>query len=222
MTLAEKWLRELFASYAELSSYDSKGHLHLFEIAEYVQVRKAGQAIDDKGNLICSSAYVHPTAQVKNSIIGPNASIYEYVTVRDSLIEANSVVGHCGEVARSIIGKDVSLPRFNYIGGSIIGRSVRVGGCVSTATRRFDDADVMLRYKEDQLPTHQRKFGALIGDGTIIGFASHLNPGVVIGRRCLIGPYTDLRRDVPDDYIIVSDQKLSARVRGSEDFHARK
>ena len=215
-------MRGLFASYGELALLDPGGNLVLFRIAEYVAQRKAGQLVDHQGNLIHGAAYVHPTAQVRNSIIGSGASVHEFTTVRDSLIDANSVIGHCSEVARSIIGARASVPRFNYVGGSILGSEVRLGGCVSIASRRFDQGHISIRYGSERYFTDQPKMGALIGDETMVGFGSHVNPGVIIGRRCLIGPYCDVRRDIPDDYVIVVDQKLAARPRQREDFHARR
>jgi bifunctional UDP-N-acetylglucosamine pyrophosphorylase / glucosamine-1-phosphate N-acetyltransferase len=216
MKSLEEILVGLFSAYSELVSFDPTARLSRLQIPEYISGRLERQVTDDRGNLIHGSAVIHPTAQVSHSIVGPSVRICEFTTVRNCLVSANSVVGHCTEIARTIIGKDCSLPRFNYVGGSILGDRVRLGGCVSIASRRFDQSPVNVHHGAEKHPTNLLKFGALIGDDTIIGFSSHVNPGMIVGQRCLIGPYTDIRRSIPDDYLVVASQKLAVRARRRE------
>ncbi len=71
---------------------------------------------DNRGNHIDSTAKVHPTAKVVNSYVAADVEIYEFVTLRDSVIGPGSVIGHCSEVARSIVFSRCMIARFNYIG----------------------------------------------------------------------------------------------------------
>lgn len=43
----------------------------------------------------------------------------------------------------------------------------------------------------------------LIGDGSFIGFGSHINPGVTIGRNCIVGARSVVTKNV-DDYSVVA------------------
>jgi NDP-sugar pyrophosphorylase family protein len=153
------------------------------------------------------TSMVHPTAEldsrakVSNSIIGPLVKIYEGVTVRDSIIMSSVQVGHSSEVARSVIFPEVSIPRFNYVGGTVIGARTRLGGCVSCATRRIDNADIVL---PTDLPTGVSKFGSVVGRDCHIGFACHLNPGSLLGEECIIHPYVDVRGHIPSKSQLVS------------------
>lgn len=165
-------------------------------------------SLDENGNFISPTAQIHPTAIMKNSYIGHDAKIYEFVSIRDSLIGDGTIVGHCGEIARSIILANCSMPRFNYIGSSIVGSNVRFGGICSLATRRFNDADVAFNDRGKTFPTYLSKFGSIIGDNCLIGFSVHCNPGTIIGKNCLIMPQTELTGVIQPNSIVSSKQKL--------------
>jgi NDP-sugar pyrophosphorylase family protein len=178
-------------------------------LLNFVTTFRRSLQIDENGNHIEAGAWVHPTAIVRNSVILSGANVHEFCSVRDSILRPNCCVGHCSEVARSIIGDHVSLPRFNYVGSSIIGERVRAGGAVSMASQRFDRGEISV----DVNVAPSTKLGAIVGSGTRIGFCAHINPGVSIGHRCLIGPYVDVRSSVPDDSILLAAQRLIQRPR---------
>lgn len=166
-----------------------------------------------------AESYVHPTATVHGtaivtrSILLAGAEVHEFASIRDTIMFPNARVGHACEIARSILGPGVSLPRFNYVGSSILGARVRFGGCVTVATRRFDDERVVLRSSSEHQSTGRLKFGAIVGEDTIVGFGVHINPGITIGRRCLISPLVDLRVSVADDQIVLLGQNINIRPR---------
>lgn len=139
------------------------------------------------------SAEIHPSASVTHSIIGAGVSIYENVVVRNSVVMSGTQIGHASEVARSCVFPGSSIPRFNYVGASVLGSHVRLGGAVSLASRRFDDALVHLSDGSGGDP----KLGSIVGARTLIGFACHVNPGLRIGADCVLQPHVDIRRDVP-------------------------
>jgi len=165
-------------------------------------------SLDGDGNYIDPTSKIHPTAIIKNSYIGPNTKIFEFVNIRQSLIAPNNVIGHCTEVVRSVVLADCSIPRFNYIGSSIIGKNVRFGGVCSLASRRFDDLDVFIRYKNTVTSTHKFKFGSIIGDNCIIGYAVHCSPGTIVGKDCIIMPHLELRGIIANNSVVSSQQKL--------------
>lgn len=186
--------------------------LERFDIGEFIRLMLARtEFLDSAGNLISETARIEAGAIVKNSWVMDDVNVHEGVSIRDSIIMSGARVGHAGEIARSIIGPRVSLPRFNYVGASIVGADVRFGGCVSLATRRYDDQDVTLFSQGRRIPTGRVKFGSIIGEKTIIGYGVHINPGVSIGRRCIISPLLDIRVSIPDDKIVIGDQKIRLR-----------
>lgn len=159
---------------------------------------------------------VHPTATVVRSYVAPGAHVWDYANVRDAVLLENCVVGHGSEVVRSVLFPSCSLPRFNYVGGSVLGEDVRLGGAATMATRRHDDRRVFVRLGGRVVDTGLRKFGCVVGDHARIGFAAHLNPGTLVGRGAFVGPYVDLRSNVPHGAGVVVQQglRLIPNVRG--------
>lgn len=163
---------------------------------------------DNRGNYIHPTARVHSTAQIANSYVAEGVQIYEFVTLRDSVVGPGSVIGHCSEVARSIIMSRCMIPRFNYIGSSIVGNVVEFGGVCSLATERFDNESIFIRDRGLTIDTHLLKFGSIIGDGCMIGYAVHCNPGTIIGRKSIIMPKVEVRGIIPEGCIVSAQQRL--------------
>lgn len=44
-----------------------------------------------------------------------------------------------------------------------------------------------------------------IGDNTFVGFGAHINPGVTIGRNCVIGARSVVTKDVPDFTVVAGN-----------------
>lgn len=216
--------------FSSLSGFDSlfrKGQL-LWEAISLVPSYLTALPLDDRGNYIDPTATCHPSAKIINSYVGPKAQIYEFVTLRDSLVGSSTVIGHCSEIARSIIMSQCMIPRFNYIGSSIIGSAVEFGGVCSLATERFDNKSVLIRYGDETLDTKLLKCGSIIGDGCMLGFAVHCHPGTIIGRKCIIMPKVELRGVIPDERVVSVEQSLLITKKrqlhrlGLPDLRARK
>lgn len=200
-------LRKFFKSFVPFEDLLSSDE-DIWNALDKVQILLDGVSLDDYGSYVSPLASVHPSAIVKDSYISDNAKIYEFVTVRNSFIGSGTVIGHGTEVAKSIILTDCSIPRFNYIGSSIIGGQVRLGGICSLASRRFDDHDVTLKDKGKFLETKRFKFGSIIGDKCILGFAVHCNPGTVVEKNCIIMPHIDLRGRITEDNVVLLKQQI--------------
>jgi len=196
--------------FSSLSGYDMmfvKGKplwFALLSIPSFLKTHK----LDDNGNYIHSTAKIHPTAKIVNSYIAEDVQIYEFVTVRNSAVGSGSVIGHCSEVARSIIMSKCMIPRFNYIGSSIVGNVVEFGGVCSLASERFDNESVFIRDRGQTIDTKFLKFGSIVGDGCMIGFAVHCNPGTIIGRKSIIMPKVEVRGIIPEESIVSAQQRL--------------
>lgn len=177
----------------------------------YEEYRNNDEYIERDGSIIHKSAIIDKAAKITDCFVGAGVCIYEGVSVRNSVVFDYSVIGHASEVARSIILKQCSIPRFDYVGGSFLGENVRLGGCVSFATRRHDDKDVWIEYNGSRINTNRHKFGSLIGDNTKIGYGVHLNPGTVVGNDCLFMPYVDFSGSVGEKSIIYNKTQVVIR-----------
>lgn len=164
-------------------------------------------------SLVHPGAKIDPGAKITNSIICDGVEVYEGATIRDSIVLGGTTVGHCSEVARSLIMGGCFVPRFNYVGGSLLGAGSNLGGMATFASRRHDDRPVVLSWGDVKINTGRWKFGSLVGEGCTIAFASHVNPGSVVGKGSLILPYVDIRGYIPPDSIILAKQKIAVSTR---------
>lgn len=134
--------------------------------------------------------YVHAGAKVEPSVhligpcyVGDGAVLRHGAYIREnSWICANSVVGHCSEVKHSVLLPGAKAPHFNYIGDSILGAGVNIGAGVKLSNFRNDGKTINLRIGEEKISSGLRKFGAILGDGCLLGCNTVTNPGVVLGK----------------------------------------
>jgi NDP-sugar pyrophosphorylase family protein len=79
------------------------------------------------------------------------------------------------------------------VGDSILGGRVNLGAGTKVSNLKIRNTEVKLKIGEDVVPTGLRKMGAIIGDGTETGCNSVLNPGVLLGKKCLVYPSIGVR-----------------------------
>ena len=139
--------------------------------------------------------------------IGENAIVANNALVRGSSIGRNCVVGFATEVARSYLNHDVWM-HSNYIGDSMIDENVSFGAGTILGNLRFDEAEIKVTIKGKRVSSGTNKLGAIIGSGVRMGINSTTNPGVKIGQNTFIGGNVHLEKDVPDNKIVIAEQKL--------------
>jgi bifunctional UDP-N-acetylglucosamine pyrophosphorylase/glucosamine-1-phosphate N-acetyltransferase len=137
--------------------------------------------------------------------IGANTVIGHGTLIRQSSIGKGCVIGHSTEIARSIVG-DHCWTHKNYIGDSILGHNVVMGAGSITTNLRLDAKEVMSVVKGNTLSTGRIKLGTVIGNNTRLGTHVTIEPGVKIGRDCLVQPKAHLTADVPDTSIVKVEQ----------------
>ncbi len=122
-------------------------------------------------------------------IIGNNCSIEQGSLIRENCIIGDNVrIGHGVEVKNSIILNNTAISHLNYVGDSIVGSNVNVSGGAMIANYRLDKHSVLVRFGNKKIDTKLGKFGAIIGDGSVIGVNSVLNPGTVLGKNTIVYP----------------------------------
>lgn len=142
-----------------------------------------------------------PTIIGKNSVIRSGAYIRGHALIGDEC-----VVGWGVEMRQSLVLDKARIPHFNAVFTSLIGSRSNIAGRVSTANFRLDGQEIILRVPwEDEIksfPTGQTLFGAVIGDDTSVGGDTLLQPGTIIGKRCIISPQNSVSGYVPHDSLV--------------------
>ena len=163
-------------------------------LAEVGSLEREGVSIDSsKGPVhIDNSAQIEPGVHVIGpSYIGPNATIRHGAYIREfSWICANALVGHASETKHSVLLPGAKAPHFNYVGDSVLGPNVNLGAGVKLSNLRNDGGEVHVILNGSRIASGLRKFGAILGEDSQLGCNAVTNPGVVLGRGCMVLPNT--------------------------------
>ena len=157
--------------------------------------------------ILGENVVVEPNAYVKGpAVIGDGTEIRHGAYVRDhAVIGRNCIIGHSTEVKHSILMDGVSAGHWNYIGDSILGFDVNLGAGTKLSNKKIVKTDIIIRdLNGNPYPTRQQKLGAIIGDGTQVGCNAVLNPGTLLGKRCMVYPLVSARGTHPNNQLIKS------------------
>lgn len=127
------------------------------------------------------------------AIIGPRSTIGHASLLRENCILGEGVhIGHGVEVKHAIFLNRARSAHLNYIGDSIVGSEVNISGGAMIANFRLDKQPVSVSYNGRKIDTGLLKFGAVVGDGSMIGVNAVLNPGTILGKKCVVYPLTSV------------------------------
>jgi len=115
-------------------------------------------------------------AEAVNSYIGPKVILGQHVLVRDSIIEAGTVVGYHTEICRSYVGPNNNF-HTNYVGDSVIEAESNLGSGARLANMRFDKKAVL---------AGRPKLGAVMAKGSQLGINACIMPGVTLGEKAIV------------------------------------
>ncbi len=163
-----------------------------------------GEELGEDYTQTAPQVWVHNTAEVAPTaylgapcIIGPGTQVRHCAFIRGSaLVGAGCVVGNSVELKNVILFDGVQVPHYNYVGDSILGYKAHMGAGSITSNVKSDKSLVVIHAQQD-LPTGQKKVGAMLGDFVEVGCNSVLNPGTVIGRCSNVYPLSCVRGAVP-------------------------
>lgn len=134
--------------------------------------------------------------------IGENCDIGSYNVLRGPLnLEAGVKTGAFMEIKHSIIQEGTHF-HSGYIGDSIIGKNCRFGAGFIAANRRLDRNTIASVVKGTKVDTKLSYWGTVVGDETYLGIHTGTMPGVFIGQNCVIGPGTQIFKNVEDNTTI--------------------
>jgi len=121
---------------------------------------------------------IMPYAVIKGPVyLGKKVIIGDHTLVRNSLIEAGSVVGYKSEIVRSYVGPNNNF-HANYVGDSVIEADSNLGSGATLANLRFD--------KKEIIPG-RNKLGAIMAQGSQLGVNASVMPGVSLGAKAIVG-----------------------------------
>jgi NDP-sugar pyrophosphorylase family protein len=123
-----------------------------------------------------------------------------HTLIRDSIIEADSVIGFGSEVARSYIGPKCML-HHNFIGDSVLEAEVNPSYGTCTANLRFDGQKVRCRIHRSGsndllLDTNKDKLGAIMAKGVFLGVNCSILPGITLGERATAYPSSVINKAI--------------------------
>ena len=178
-----------------------------------------GETLGEEYVQISPQVWVHKTATVAPTaylgapcIIGAGTEVRHCAFVRGSaLVGENCVVGNSVELKNVILFDNVQVPHYNYVGDSILGYKAHMGAGSITSNVKSDKALVVI-HGETNMPTGQKKVGAMLGDYVEVGCNSVLNPGTVIGRNSSVYPLSCVRGVVPENSIYKTGGIIVAKV----------
>ena len=168
-------------------------------IEEYILIKFKTKKIvsnykKNKNVFVGKNSFVAKGALIKGpAIIGKNCYIEEGCLIRENCIIGDNVhIGHGVEVKNSAVLNNTAIAHLNYVGDSIIGSNVNISGGAIIANFRLDKHTVLVNTGKEKIDTGLEKFGAVIGDGTVIGVNSVINPGTILGKNCVVYPLTSV------------------------------
>lgn len=152
---------------------------------------------------IAKSAKIYPSAFINGpAIIDEEAEVRHCAFIRgNAIVGKGAVVGNSTELKNVILFNKVQVPHYNYVGDSILGYKAHMGAGSITSNVKSDKTLVVVKFKEGNIETGLKKFGAMLGDNVEVGCNSVLNPGSVIGRETNIYPLSRVRGYVPEKSI---------------------
>ena len=177
-----------------------------------------GKTLGEEYTEVSENVWVPRTAKVAPTaflgapcIIGANTEVRHCAFVRGSaLVGENCVVGNSVELKNVILFDNVQTPHYNYVGDSILGYKSHMGAGSITSNVKSDKTLVVI-HGEEELPTQQKKVGALLGDFVEVGCNSVLNPGTVVGRNSSIYPLSCVRGVVPENSIYKANGNIAKK-----------
>ncbi len=173
-------------------------------------VRALGPTLDpSEYQLAGAEVWIHKTCKVFPTavIMGPTI-ICEGTEVRPSafirgsvIVGRNCVVGNSTELKNAILFDRVQVPHYNYVGDSIFGKYSHTGAGAICSNVKSDKLPVVVHFRDEDVNTGLKKFGAILGDHVEVGCNSVLCPGTIIGPNSNVYPLSRVRQVIPPDHI---------------------
>jgi UDP-N-acetylglucosamine diphosphorylase / glucose-1-phosphate thymidylyltransferase / UDP-N-acetylgalactosamine diphosphorylase / glucosamine-1-phosphate N-acetyltransferase / galactosamine-1-phosphate N-acetyltransferase len=182
-----------------------------------------GAYLGDRPLYIGEGARIEPGAYVHGpAYIAAGAVVRHGAFVRENVIMlSGSILGHASEAKNSLFLRGAHAPHFAYVGDSVLGQRVNLGAGTKLSNMPMNSEKDPVTGKRPTIKinidgrdydTGLTKLGAIIGDDSQTGCNSVLNPGCLIGRRCLIYANLSLRKGYYPDNSIIKLRQTTQQV----------
>jgi glucose-1-phosphate thymidylyltransferase len=142
-----------------------------------------------KDTKIYSGCYIVGPAVIGESCeIGPNVCIFPSTSIGN-----NTVIHSFSEIRSSVIMNDVHIASNSHISHSVIGKGCIIGNNFSTIAGKTT-IEIENEFKRLETP-----IGAMVGEDCIIESHVVVNPGKIIGRKCIISPMKHIIKNIPSE-----------------------
>ena len=164
-----------------------------------VNTKQFNNVIIGEQCLIGNNCTIYPNVVILGPvIIGDNVEIMSGAVIRPySLIGDNCSIGHASEIKHSILMNNAKVASLSFVGDSIIGYKSRIGSGTILSNRRFDQANVTLKYNDEKIDLKSAFFGSIVGDKSRLGAHVTTYPGTFIGHDTWIFPNTSVKGFIP-------------------------
>ncbi|MBN1860292.1 MAG: NTP transferase domain-containing protein, partial [Candidatus Thermoplasmatota archaeon] len=152
-----------------------------------------GPVFIGKDTKIYAGCYIVGPVVIGDSCeIGPHACIFPSTSIGN-----NTVVHPFSEIRNSVIMDDVHIASTSFISHSIIGKGCFIGDGFSTITGKTT-IEIENEFKKLEAP-----IGAMIGEDCIIKSHVVVDPGRIIGRKCIISPMNHIIKNIASESKVI-------------------
>lgn len=174
---ANEWLCESLSDHREGTIHENATLSGLVTVEDGATI-KQGVTIEGPA-FVSAGATIGPNAYVRGAThIGPHAKIGHAVEVKNSIVLADTTVGH-----------------LSYVGDSVLGAETNFGAGTTVANLRHDNKPIDLTVKGERVSSGRRKLGVICGDGVKTGINTSLTPGLVLSTDARTNPGETVSRD---------------------------
>ncbi|MHA1992358.1 MAG: hypothetical protein ACW981_12960 [Candidatus Hodarchaeales archaeon] len=171
------------------------------EVEEGVKIN--GKLILESGARILQGSYINgPVYIAKGSTIGPNCFLRG-----NTFIGENVHIGQSVEIKNSVIMANTNIGHLSYIGDSIIGPENNFGAGSKTANLAFHNQSIKMNILGKRVNSGKRKLGIITGKSVKTGINSSLMPGIKLNNKSIVGAHVLLQDDLPEQTIIAFNKK---------------
>ena len=138
---------------------------------------------------------IEPGAFVRGPVLlGRGCEVRHGAYLRGDIVAGDGCVfGHASEFKNAILLNGAKAAHFNYVGDSILGARVNMGAGSKLSNVKMIHGNVSVSSREGRIDSGLRKFGAILGDDVEVGCNAVLNPGTILGPRCMVYPNASVR-----------------------------
>jgi len=177
------------------------------KIADFLAGKKSSFAVHGE---IKAGAHVLGPVHLGPCWIGRDVKVRAGAYIRENvIIGSHSVVGNSCELKNCLLFQGCEVPHFNYVGDSVLGHRAHLGAGAILSNVRLDRREVCVQFGGEKISTGLKKFGAVIGDFTEVGCNCVINPGSIIGRRCVIHPLVSWKGVLEEGHVVRNTNGMS-------------